>query len=93
MSNWVEEYERENKGLPPLPIYLKEVCIPPDKGGKVSKDMTMVTPSGQLFNNWTNNQREKWRGVVEWCGKDPDDYEAHMRRMLPKNSPRMRGAR
>jgi hypothetical protein len=83
-ENWIDAYKARYGKLPLLPDYLRPVCESHPIDQPVSKDMELKTPSGQLWNSWTPTQREEWRQLVEWCGKNPEDYLAHMRRMLPK---------
>ena len=82
-KNWIKRYEMEHDGeLPPLPNYLVELFG--KYTNKISKEMIPITPSGQKWNSLLHSQRKEWREVVEWLGKDPEDYLDHMRQMLPK---------
>jgi len=82
--NWIDAYKARHGKLPLLPDYLRPVCESHPIDQPVSKDMELKTPSGQLWNSWKPTQQEEWRQLVEWCGKNPEDYLAHMRQMLPK---------
>jgi len=86
-KNWIEAYKSRHGKLPLVPKYLRPVCEFHPIDQPVSKDMELKTPSGQLWSSWNPTQRGEWRQLVEWCGKNPEDYLAEMKRMSLRKSP------
>lgn len=86
-KNWIDAHEAKTGKLPPLPDRLASLFRNYSSGQPVSKGMEPITPSGQGWNKLPPSQRNKWRQVIEWLGKDPEDYLEYMRQMLPKNAP------
>jgi hypothetical protein len=83
-ENWIDAYKAKTGKLPLLPDYLVSLFENYSSGQPVSKAMKVITPSGQKWNSLRLSQQNQWRQVVEWLGEDPEDYLAHMRRMLPR---------
>ncbi len=86
-ENWIEAYKAETGKLPPLPDRLASLFRNYSSGQPVSKEMEPIIPSGQMWNRLLPSQREKWRQVIKWLGRDPRDYEAQMERMRIKKAP------
>ena len=85
MPNWVKDhFEKEGK-MPKIPHYLNDGFQ--NHRGEVTPDMQILTPSGQLWNSLSPSQQKQWRELVEYLGKDPEDYLAHMRMMFPQDPP------
>ncbi len=85
-KNWIDDYKVKTGKLPPLPDYLAPL-FGNYSSEPVSKAMIPITPSGQCWHGLLPSQQKQWRQVVEWLGRDPEDYLAHMRMMAPKNPP------
>lgn len=83
-TNWIDAYKNRHGRLPPVPDYLLPVVHNYSPGEHVSKEIQLRTPSGQFWNRLLPSQRKQWRELVEWLGKDPEDYLAHMRMMSPQ---------
>ena len=69
-----------------VPDYLKEIIIEQYSEGML-RTITLITPSGQFWNALSLTQQEKWKEIITYLGEDPENYLAHMRRMLPNNPP------
>jgi len=85
---WIEKYQTKYKKLPELPDHLLGQVDKHSKGKPVSKDIKMLIPSGQCWNNMTPSEQQEWRELVEWVGQNPDDLLKQMRKMLPSNQPK-----
>jgi len=69
-----------------VPDYLKEIIAKQYSEGML-RTINLITPSGQFWNGLSPAQQEKWREIISGLGEDPENYLAHMRRMLPSNPP------
>lgn len=83
-ANWITDYQKSNKALPPIPDAFLQVVINPEKGNLVSKEMKLRPMSGQFWNKLSPSQQRKLQQLVEWLGENWDDYYAIMQRSLPK---------
>jgi len=84
LDNWIEKYQMEKGELPTLPDYLHPLVANYKAGQPVSKDIRIITPSGQAWNKLLPSQQKAWRDLVRWKGEEPEDYLEHMRQMFPK---------
>ena len=69
-----------------VPDYLKEIITKQYSEGML-RTITLITPSGQQWNGLSLTQQEKWKEIITYLREDPENYLAHMRRMLPNNPP------
>ena len=65
-----------------IPQYLDELIERHYSEGML-RQIVLRTPSAQLWNSLSPAQQDKWRLIVKELGEDPENYLAHMRRMLP----------
>ena len=68
----------------PIPSWLIPIIEVYKEGDVISKDMKLITPSGQWWNLLTEKRQQIWRELVEFTEKDPDDFLMSMKNMLPK---------
>jgi hypothetical protein len=82
-GNWIVQYQKRHGKLPSIPEYMLPVVINYEKGNPISRDIKLITMSGQYWNNLLPSQREQLKSLVEWLGMNWDDYYEQMRRSLP----------
>jgi hypothetical protein len=82
-GNWIAQYKLLHGELPSIPEYILPVVIKYEKGKPISKEIELITMSGQYWNNLLPSQREQLKSLVEWLGMNWDDYLEQMRRSLP----------
>ena len=86
--NWIDAYYAKNGVYPSLPEYLAIQVNGYTPGKPVSKNLEIPPPSAQWLNRLDPSQITKWRQLVEWLGKNPDDLIAQSKRMLPTSEPK-----
>ena len=82
--SWIDDYVATEGKLPPVSGVLKPVAEFHPAKDPIQKNMELKTPSGQLWNKWTDVEKLQWRQLVEWCDKDPEVFIKHMTQMLPE---------
>jgi hypothetical protein len=82
--SWIEKYQKGNHGrLPPLPDFLIPIVNKYTKGEPISKNLEIITMSGQFWNRLLPTQKDELKEFIEWSGQDFRDYIARMESMLP----------
>ena len=84
-SNWIERHKLRTGHLPLIPQYLSPVIQNYTPNQPITKDIKVITPSGQFWNSLLPSQQEDLVSLIEWLGLNSRDYLAQMRRMLPTN--------
>lgn len=93
-DNYVDNFKYEHGRLPPLPKELEELFNNYESGKPISRKIEPITPSGQCWNSRLSpTNKETWKDIIRWLGKNPDDIIWHMEQMLPPNAPKKPGIR
>jgi hypothetical protein len=89
-KNWINAHKAKTGKLPPIPDYLLPVVLPSSysPGEPVTKNIELITASGQFWNRLLPSQKDELMELVEWLGEDPRDYEAQVLKMLPRKAPK-----
>jgi len=85
--NWIDSYHKSKNKLPPLPNYLSPVVNNCVAGNPLSKDIEVITPSGQYWHSLTTDQKVKLLELVEYLEGEADDYIKEMESMFPQDPP------
>ncbi len=93
-NNRVDSIERNKETLSQfettssiLPNYLLPLVINYKEGETVSKNIEVISCSGQRWASLKSNQRAELLELVEWLGQDCHEYVRRMESMLPKDPP------
>lgn len=82
--NWIDKHMLIHGKLPVLPKYLRGLVNGYSDGEPISQNIEPITPSGQTWNGLLSSQKNEWKELVRWLGKEPQDLIDHMNMMLPK---------
>jgi len=92
-KNWIDAHKAKTGKLPPIPDYLLPVVLPTSysPGEPVTKNIELITASGQFWNRLLPSQKDELMELVKWLGEDPRNYEAGVLKMLPRRAPKREG--
>ena len=80
--NWIEKQKELGILEPEIPSYLRGI-LRDAKQRKLTLGTELIIPSGQMWLNWSDTQKQEWRDMVESLNLNPEDFLHSMRQMLP----------
>jgi hypothetical protein len=88
-GNWILDHKLRTGKYPLVPEFLIRIVDPNTykKGDPITKNIKVIPMGAQFLNGLSPTDKEKFKQLVEFTGRDWADYEWQMKQMLPTSQP------